>query len=471
MAMAAGSAAVAMLAMLVHTRSPLLTAVGLIQIMLSIPLAYFVYYFMVGLDFFPFLNFIGVFVVFALGADDVFVAVDKWKNARLEHGNDLSTPEIAAIALPDAAGAMFLTTFTTAVAFFATSITPVAPIFCFAIYCGLLIVMDYMLCVVLVFPALCIYDRNRHRSNCFLRCCHPSIEEQVEDSDEHPSFIRRILTAFYNLIHATRYVLVVGCLAAVVVSAIYAAKLELPRSADVRLLRPNNEFEMNYEWRKNLLFDQLVEEAGSSTFVMWGATPADTGTHSNPESFTQLVLDESFEPSNWEAQLYLRDFCEKMYENEWARTFDSEPCPINVFDLWLKEQAVTEWDRQDPIYRRYCGGSHGLPVAEDLFDDCIYHWGQEERERYILVQNGKVRLMFFRFRSRVRFDSPFEETDKEWNMIEDWFKEQRSMAPEGVDKMYFTVSDFLAPIGRLSVSPVFSQRFPFCLLVPRLLVV
>ena len=71
-----------------------------------------VYYFMVGLVFFPFLNFIGIFVVFALGADDVFVAVDKWKNARQElpHG---TTEQVAALALPDAAYAMLLTSMTT----------------------------------------------------------------------------------------------------------------------------------------------------------------------------------------------------------------------------------------------------------------------------------------------------------------------------------------------------------------------
>jgi predicted RND superfamily exporter protein len=73
-----------------------------------------------------------VFVTFPLGANDVFVAVDMWKNARLEHPK-ASTECIAAIALPDAAGAMFLTILTTAVAFFATAICPVAPVKMFAI--------------------------------------------------------------------------------------------------------------------------------------------------------------------------------------------------------------------------------------------------------------------------------------------------------------------------------------------------
>jgi hypothetical protein len=108
MALALGSAVVTTLAMLVHTRSPWITLIGLCQIILSFPVAYFVYSLIARLEFFPFLNFIGVFVTFALGSDDVFVAVDKFKNARLDH-KDATTEQIAAIALPDAAEAMFLT--------------------------------------------------------------------------------------------------------------------------------------------------------------------------------------------------------------------------------------------------------------------------------------------------------------------------------------------------------------------------
>jgi hypothetical protein len=120
-----GSAVITVVAILVHTPSPFLSVVGLLQIILSFPLAFFVYTFIGGLEFFPFLNFIGIFVVFALGADDIFVAVDKWKNARVKLGMDAETTAVAAAALPNAAGSMFLTTLTTAVAFFGTAICPV----------------------------------------------------------------------------------------------------------------------------------------------------------------------------------------------------------------------------------------------------------------------------------------------------------------------------------------------------------
>ena len=102
--------------------------------------------------------------------------------------DDASTEDIAAKAFPDAAMAMFLTTSTTAVAFFSTAICPVAPITMFAIFCGLLIVFDYVMNVLLVFPALCIYDRSLQRAkqegrrvNCCITfsCCGLSKNQEA----------------------------------------------------------------------------------------------------------------------------------------------------------------------------------------------------------------------------------------------------------------------------------------------------
>jgi hypothetical protein len=286
MALAMGSALIVALAIVVHTKSPFITLIGLLQIIFSFPLAYFVYKLVAGLDFFPFLNFIGVFVIFALGADDVFVVVDMWKNARLEHPK-ASTEYIAAIALPDAAGAMFLTTLTTAVAFFATAICPVAPVKMFAIFCGLLVTFDYMMNVLLVFPALCIYDKalesTERKANCCIsfRRSKPSGEEMKTDGeDSKPSFIHRTMNAFYVALHRIRWFLLVGCAVAFGVSAYYASTLSLPTSSDVRMLGEDNEFEQSWMWRKSLLYDTLEKARGSQAHVIWGVKPADTGDQS-----------------------------------------------------------------------------------------------------------------------------------------------------------------------------------------------
>ena len=188
---------------------------------------------------FPFLNFIGVFVAAALGADYVFVTVDKWKNARIEN-QSASTEDIAALALPNAASAMFLTTSTTAVAFFATTICPVTPILCFALFCGLLIVFNYVMNMMLLFPALCLYDiwlMNGSRNvlvNC--GCCSKSIfedrglEKEFTESGEvkeNMSFIHRVLSFFYNFMHKLRYGVLVACLIATAVCIFVALTVSI----------------------------------------------------------------------------------------------------------------------------------------------------------------------------------------------------------------------------------------------------
>ena len=153
-----------------------------------------------------------MFVAAALGADDIFVAVDKWKNARLDNPSG-KTEDVAALALPDAASAMFLTTATTAVAFFATAICPVTPILCFAIFCGLMIMFNYFLNILLVFPSLCLYDiwlMNGSR-NFFINCGCCS-GKKADSKDQKESFIHHILSVYYQYLHKFRYVVLVVCI-------------------------------------------------------------------------------------------------------------------------------------------------------------------------------------------------------------------------------------------------------------------
>ena len=305
MALACGSAFITTVAMIVHTRrygafrgwyhlhqnffltspsSPFITLIGLLQIIVSFPMSYFLYTFIGGFEFFPFLNFIGIFVLFALGADNVFVATDKWKNARLEYPK-ASITAIAGMALPDASGAVFLTAITTAIAFFGTAMCPVAPIKLFAIFCGFLVSFDYILCVLLVFPALCIYDRRLESGNrnWFFACgCRKkseggSDEDRDEGAEEKQSMIRRIMLNYYYLLHRFRWGLLLVCLAGLGVCSYFASTLTLPATADARVLDPDQQYEQNYAWRKYLLYDVLRKSGGSEVTVGFGLTPADTG--------------------------------------------------------------------------------------------------------------------------------------------------------------------------------------------------
>ena len=105
----------------------------------------------------------------------------------------------------------------------------VTPILCFALYCGLLIVFNYVMNILLLFPALCMYDRwlaagsTNILVNC--GCCSKSIFESRgidESGEEKESLIHKILGHFYQVLHKFRYVLFGVCMAAIGV-CIYVA--------------------------------------------------------------------------------------------------------------------------------------------------------------------------------------------------------------------------------------------------------
>lgn len=152
---------------------------------------------------------------------------------------------------------------------------------------------DYVLCIALLFPALCLYDQwlQRGSGNRCITCrsCRrvepggsDSTNDVLDDVAAKPSLINRILVKFYAVLHVSRWGLLVAIAGAAVVCGIYAATLTLPESSDVRLLDTSNEYEANYAWRLNLLSSSLEKAGGSTGYIIWGVRAADTGDHNNP---------------------------------------------------------------------------------------------------------------------------------------------------------------------------------------------
>ena len=172
----------------------------------------------------------------------------------------------------------------------------------------------------------------------------------------------------------------------------------------------------------------------------------------NPGTFSELVLDNSFDSSSEEAQVFLKDFCEAMLEQDFAIPLDDEyACPLTKFDSWLQVQSsgttVVNATTDDAaaaatLYKENCNGATGIPMSPADWNNCVIAWSKSNNEVSILSRSNEVAIIFFPFRSRVRYDDPYDVLDKEWNMIEDWVKARNSKAPKGVHQGYFTSSDF-----------------------------
>jgi hypothetical protein len=161
----------------------------------------------------------------------------------------------------------------------------------------------------------------------------------------------------------------------------------------------------------------------------------------NPEEWSQLVLDNSFEPSTEKAQAYLSSFCASLFEEDFADApNESYICPFDAFESWVEEQATSQ--SPDEAYTENCGGAQGIPVPTDNFHDCMIAWSQQVEDSRVLSNNGKVRILWFQFASRVRWDSPFDDLDDEWERIDSWFTTKSTTAPAGMNKPIYSSFDF-----------------------------
>ena len=151
-------------------------------------------------------------------------------------------------------------------------------------FLGLIVIFDYVLCVVLVFPAICLFDKwiqegegrrfcvqfglprtrqmqrqttntgdnpdavSRHEITVDDMTAEQSPSSSKADDDSSDwkgSFIMRILSKYYECLHPVRFVLVATMAVGFVVSIYFALKLQLPDTSAVRQLSPDHETELN----------------------------------------------------------------------------------------------------------------------------------------------------------------------------------------------------------------------------------
>jgi len=169
-----------------HTGSLFLALLGLLQILLSLPLALF-FYTCFRFTWFSQVHILSVFVVLGVGADDIFVFVDAWRqSASMPTPISSSVTSRLIFTQRRATSAVFNTSLTTAIAFFATGVSPIMPLAAFGTYAALAIVMNFLL-MVFWWPAVMmvweLHLRGARLCGCCIICsCCPCAEAEGPQS-------------------------------------------------------------------------------------------------------------------------------------------------------------------------------------------------------------------------------------------------------------------------------------------------
>lgn len=128
--------------------------------------------------------------------------------------------------------------------FVSSAVIKVPSVSLFSIYCGLVVALDYVLCILLIFPALCLYDKwlkdgpnSVWLSFTFKRNKKGGGEQdgggEIKQPNETPSsWTNRILTFHYNVIHILRWPLLVVSVGVIIVCSFVAVTLAPPDSPD-----------------------------------------------------------------------------------------------------------------------------------------------------------------------------------------------------------------------------------------------
>ncbi|PIK36957.1 hypothetical protein BSL78_26210 [Apostichopus japonicus] len=301
----------------IYTHSLFITLCAITNMAMSLTMAYSIYFLVFRLTFFPFVNVISAVLIIGVGADDTFVYIDLWRASQKKFG---FTKEKRVHVLEEtskhAFSTMFVTSFTTSSALFATAFSNITAIKCFAAYAGLAILINFAYTITWLPAVIVIHDKyvsiinpmvsalqtKSHIVNSLLKvinkCCHsPNLFFEVI----LPKVIWHL--RFFWLI----FLLSVGALG-FVLSFIYP-RLGLPEKNEFQLFRDDHLFEQyDQVYRKTYAFD-INEKPLMPVFFIWGVIPIDNGNHWDPYNTGQLVLDTNFEFGNSQTQEWLYNFC------------------------------------------------------------------------------------------------------------------------------------------------------------------
>ena len=134
-----------------HTMSLTLTICAAVGILLSFPMA-FACYWWCGFRTMKLLNFVSLFLIMGIGADDVFVFYDTFHQGKAVKGEESRISTRFKWAYKHAGGAMLVTTATTCGSFFANAVSEVAVVREFGVFMGFVVLFNYIN-VMTLFPA------------------------------------------------------------------------------------------------------------------------------------------------------------------------------------------------------------------------------------------------------------------------------------------------------------------------------
>ncbi|XP_063242455.1 protein dispatched isoform X2 [Bacillus rossius redtenbacheri] len=446
-----------------YTGSLFLTVMTTIAIAFSLGISYFMYTLVFELSFFPFMNLLASIVVIGIGADDAFIFCKVWQCSKVEKNNS-SLVRLVDETLRHATLSMFVTTLTTAAAFYASYVTSITAIGCFSVFAGTATLANFVLMVTWLPASVVVSER------C---CCPPMVPSKwsalanrlqparAAADQVHAALDRALLLLVVKLRYV--WVVVLGAVAAAsVVVVFYYPRLKLPDSKDFQLFDSHHLFEQyDLVYKDIFWFERLHKGNGDFSLntklplrFVWGVLPVDNGNYLDPYSRGSLQLDPSFDMAAPESQRWLMGFCHRLRNQSWYQP-ELGPllpnCFIESFSSWMERRCIDPIDR---LNRTPCCGVKRRSFAREVFEQCVvlaiadlyrtpleYFMPGVAGPKFCKGSDPpKICAVVVEYDSNHSFSMSFRDMDRFYRQVESWTKRQLNRAPPGMQGGWF-ISD------------------------------
>ncbi|XP_041720847.1 protein dispatched homolog 1 [Coregonus clupeaformis] len=456
---------IVLVVMCVYTRSVFITLMTMIAIISSLIVSYFLYRMVFDFEFFPFMNLTALIILVGIGADDAFVLCDVWNYTKFDKPNaELS--ETVSITLQHAALSMFVTSFTTAAAFYANYVSNITAIRCFGVYAGTAILVNYILMVTWLPAVVVLHERYLpniftcskppHQQTGFCtrtlwaNLCQKANKCLFTVSEASRIFFEKVLPC---IVIKLRY-LWLFCFLAFTVGGAYVVcvnpKMKLPslELSEFKVFRSSHPFERyDAEYKKLFMFERVHhgEDLHMPITIIWGVTPVDNGDPLNPKNKGKLMLDKTFNIASPASQLWILNFCQKLRNQSFV--FQSEEqdftsCFIETFKQWMENRDCEEAS----VYP--CCSQSTFPYKQDVFELCIKRAIMElDRSTSFHLDsktpgprfdiNDTIRAIVLEFKSTYLFTLAYEKMHQFYHEVDTWIQEELKNAPDGLSYGWF----------------------------------
>uniref|UniRef100_A0A4W4H681 Protein dispatched homolog 1 n=1 Tax=Electrophorus electricus TaxID=8005 RepID=A0A4W4H681_ELEEL len=455
---------IVLVVMCIYTKSVFITIMTMFAIISSLIVSYVLYRVVFNFEFFPFMNLTALIILVGIGADDAFVLCDVWNYTKIDKPNS-ELSETVNITLQHAALSMFVTSFTTAAAFYANYVSNITAIRCFGVYAGTAILVNYVLMVTWL-PAVVVLHE-RYLLNLFI--CFRSPHRQTSSSAGFLSvlyqkgnkclfaisetsriFFEKVLPC---IVIKLRYLWLFWFLAITVGGAYIVCvnpKMKLPslELSEFQVFRSTHPFERyDAEYKKLFMFERVHhgEDLHMPITIIWGVTPVDNGDPLNPKNKGKLTLDTSFNIASPESQVWILNFCQKLRNQSFVFQSDEQDftsCFMETFKQWMENQDCDE----ARVYP--CCSQSTFPYKQDVFELCIkraimeldrstiYHLDSKTPGPRFDI-NDTIRAIVLEFQSTYHFTLAYEKMHQFYREVDAWIQEELKNAPEGLSYGWF----------------------------------